>query len=119
FRGIVVTSDGDEVAGCEAFEEGLDRLKMAALEEIYGWAGFNEEQDLGALVDTEKIRDGLLDAVIENVEVFAAETTDKLPARVGDDDSNVDTVDADADVGRRLGRLLRKSGWHKQQRAMD
>jgi len=65
FGSRVVTGDGDAVAGRETIEEGVDRLHMTALEEVHGWAGFDEEQDLGGFVDVEEIRDGLLDAVIE------------------------------------------------------
>ena len=43
----------------------MNRLKMATLDEIDGWTGFDEEQDLGRLVDTEEIGDGLLDTVVE------------------------------------------------------
>ena len=118
FRSIVVTGDGDSVAGGKAIEEGMDRLKMAALDEIYGWTCFDEEQDLSRLVDGEEIRDGLLDTVVEKVEVFAVKTANELPVRVGDDDSDVDAVHADADVGRGLGGLLAKSG-RKQEGAGD
>ena len=97
----------------------MDRLKMAALEEVDGWTGFDEEQDLGGFVDGEEIRDGLLDAVVEKVEVFAVQAADELSARVGDDDSDVDAVHTDADVGSRLDGLLRKSGRRKQENARD
>ena len=65
FGSGVVAGDGHAVAGRETIEEGVDRLKMAALEEVDGWAGFDEEQDLSGFVDVEEIRDGLLEAVIE------------------------------------------------------
>ena len=94
----------------------MNRLEVATLDEIYGRTGFDEEQHLGWLVDTEKIRDGLLDAVIEEMKVFTVKTADELPAWVGDDDSDIDAVHADADVGRRLGGLLGKSQGRKQKR---
>jgi hypothetical protein len=113
--GIVVAGDGDAVAEREAVEEGMNGLKMATLDEIYGWTGFDEKQDLGWLVDTKEIGDGLFDAVIEEMKVFTAKTADELPARIGDDDSDVDAVHTDADVGRGLDGLLGKSGWRKQK----
>jgi hypothetical protein len=97
----------------------MDRLKMAALDEIYGWACFDEEQDLSRLVNSEEIRDGLLDTVVEKVEVFAVKTANELPARVGDDDSDVDAVHTDVVVGWGLGGLLAKSGGRKQEGARD
>jgi len=112
---IVVAGDCDTVAGREAVEEGMNRLKMASLDEIHGRTGFDEKQDLCGLVDTEEIGDGLLYSVVEQVEVFTAKTADELPTWVGDDDSDVDTVHANANVGRRLGGLLRKSGWRKEK----
>jgi hypothetical protein len=92
---------------------------MAALKKIYGWTGFDEEQNLGGFVDAEEIRDRLLDTVIEEMEVFAVKTADELPARVGDHDSDVDAVHADVDVRRRLGGLLAKSGGCKQESTRD
>jgi hypothetical protein len=112
---IVVTGDGDAVAGRKAVEESMNRLEVTTLDEIYGWTGFDEEQDLGGFVDAEEIREGLLDAVIEKMKVFTGKTADKLPARVSDEDSDVDAVHGDADVGRRLGGLLGKSGWRKEE----
>jgi hypothetical protein len=108
---IVVAGDGDAVTGREAIEERMNRLKMATLDEIHSWTGFDEEQDLSWLVDVKEIRDGLFDAVIEKMKVFTVEAADELPARVGDDDSDVDAVNIDADVGSRLGELLGKSGF--------
>jgi hypothetical protein len=87
---------------------------MAALDEIHGWTSFDEEQNLGGFVHGEEIRDGLLDAVVEKVEVLAVETTDELATSVGDDDSDANAVYADAYVGSRLIGLLRKTGRRKQ-----
>jgi hypothetical protein len=57
----------------------------------------------------------LLDAVVEKVEVFTAQTTYELPARVGDDDSDVDAVHADTDLGRGLDGLLGESERREQK----
>lgn len=82
---------------------------MFALEKVDGGAGFDEKKDLGGFVNAEKIRNVLLDAIIEDVEVFAAEACDELAARVGDEDADVDAVNADANVGSGWIALLRKS----------
>ena len=48
-----------------------------------------------------EIGDGLLDAVVEDVEVFAAKTINEIAVGIGDDDADVDAIHADAN---RLGR---------------
>jgi hypothetical protein len=90
---------------------------MAALDEIYGWTGFDEEQNLRGFLDLEKIGDGLLGAVVEEMEIFAVQSANELSARIGDDDSDVNAVDTDANVGRRRDGLLRNGGRHKQEGA--
>ncbi|MDP9339773.1 MAG: hypothetical protein M3P45_13000, partial [Acidobacteriota bacterium] len=65
--------------------------------------GFNEHKGLGGFFDGQKIRDGLLYAIIEDVEVFALEILDKFAGGIGHEYTDVDAVDANAD---RL-RLLR------------
>lgn len=97
----------------------MDSLKMAALEEVHGGTSFDEEKDLSRLVDAEEIRDGLLNAIVEYLKIFASEASDELSARIGDEDADADAVHADVNVGRRLGRLLRKDGEHKQESASD
>ncbi len=94
-------------------------MKMAALEEVDGRARFDEEQDLSGFVDVEEIRDGLLEAVVEQMEVFAVQAADELSARVGYDDSDVYAVHMDANVRSRLDRLLRKSARRKKENARD
>jgi len=74
-------------------------LKVGALDEINGWAGFDEEKDLGRPVHAEEIGDGLLGTVVENMEVFTGEASYELTARVSDDDANVYAVYADMNVG--------------------
>jgi hypothetical protein len=90
---------------------------MAALDEIHGWTSFDEEQNLGGFVHGEEIRDGLLNAVVEQVEVLAVKTADELATSVGDDDPDVDAVYADSYVGSRLVGLLRGSGRREQKDA--
>ncbi len=92
---------------------------MAAFEEVNGWAGFDEQKDLGWIVNVKEIRDGLLSAVVEHVEVLAVQAADEFAAGVGDDDANVYAVHADANVGRFLGRLLRMRGVHKHESTGD
>jgi hypothetical protein len=87
----------------------MDRLQMATLDEIHGWPSFDEEQNLGRFVHGEEIRDGLLDAVVEKVEVFALKTANELATNVGDDDPDIYAVYADSYVGSRLVGLLREN----------
>src|SRR5580693_8373995 len=67
-QSFVVASDGDTVTGRETIEQGVDSLQMAALQKVHGWAGFDKQQHLGGLVDTEEIRNRPLDAVVEKLE---------------------------------------------------
>lgn len=99
FWGFVVAGNGDAVAGRETIEEGMDRLKMAALYEIHGWTSFDEEQNLGGFVHGQEICDGLLDAVVEQVEVLAVKTANELATSVGDDHADANAVHADSYVG--------------------
>ena len=62
------------------------------------------------LFDGEKIGDGLLDAVVEELEVFPAEALDEMARAVGYGDADVHAVNSDAD-GRR--GFLRLSGGHR------
>jgi len=78
--GFIVASNGDAVVWSEAREKCVDSLQVGALEEINGWACFDEEQDLGRPVHAEEISDGLLGAVVENMEVFTGEASHELTA---------------------------------------
>src|SRR5262249_5869786 len=98
-RSVVVFRDGDAVSGGEAVEERVRRLHVDGGEEVDGGAGFDEEEDFGGLDDVGEIGDGLLDAVVEDVEVFAAEVGNEVALGVGDDDANVDAIDGDLDGG--------------------
>ncbi len=77
-------------------------------EEVDGGAGFDEEEDFGGRDYVGEIGDGLLDAVVQDVEVFAAEVGDEVALRVGDGDADVDAVDGDLDGGGLVG-VLRES----------
>jgi hypothetical protein len=114
---FIVASDGNAVAGGEAREKGAHGLKVAALEEVDSRASLDEEKNLGGLVDAEEIRDGLFDTIIEYMEFLAAKASDKPPSRVRDEHSNVDAIDANANVRSSPGRLLRKSVGYKRERA--
>jgi hypothetical protein len=90
-------------------------MKMCALEQVHGWSGFDEEKDLGRPIHAEEIGDGLLRAIVENVEVLAGEASDELTARVGNYNANVYAVYADMNVGSSLNRLLGKCGRDKDE----
>ena len=60
----------------------------------------------GRFLNGQKIGDGLLDAVIEDVKIFALQAFDKLSGGIANRNADIDTIDADADrvaiAGRRL-----------------
>ncbi len=60
----------------------------------------------------------MLDAVVEELEVFAAEAFDEVAGAVGDGDADVDAVDGDAD-GRGLLRLSPGQRGCAEQRKQD
>src|SRR5580693_8245556 len=82
-------------------------------EEVDGGAGFDEEEDFGGRDYVGEIGDGLLDAVVEDVEVFAAEVGDEVPLGVGDGDADVDAVDGDLDGGGLVGGLRGRKIYHR------
>src|SRR5580692_539545 len=89
---------------------------MASLKKIDGWAGFDQDENLSGLIDAEKIRNRLFDAVVEKAKVFVVQATDELPARIGNDHADIDSVDANTNVGRGLdGGLLRERARHEQE----
>jgi len=90
---------------------------MAPLKKIDSGPGFDEKEDLSGLVDGQKIGDGLLDAIVEDVEIFPAKASYELAMGVRDEDADVDAIDTDANVRKRLCRLLRKSGRRKDEGA--
>jgi len=104
---VGVRGDGHAISGRDAVEERVGSAKVALAEEIDAGTGFDEEQKLRGLFDGEKVGDGLLDLVVEDMEVFAAEAGDEMTGGVGDGDADVDAIDGDAD-GR--GGLLRLGG---------
>ncbi len=53
------------------------------------------------LLDGGEIGQRLLDLIIEDMEIFAAQTLDELSSSIGDDHRDIDTLYLDAD-----GRLL-------------
>ena len=72
--------------------ERVCREKVVFGEEEDRGAGFDEEHELGGLFDGEEIGDGLLDVVVEDLEVFAAEAGDEMTGGVGYGDADVDAV---------------------------
>ena len=119
FGAFIVTCDGDLVVRCKAPEKSLDSEKMAAFEKVNGRPSLNQHKHLGRLVHAKEIRDRLFDALVEYVEVIAAEASDELSARIRNKDSDVNAVHADANVCLWLGRLLRKSGRCQQECASE
>ena len=92
-----IAGEGHAVSGGEAVEQGAGGVEVRVLEEIDGRARFDEEQDLRGIIHGSEFGDGLLDPVIENVEVFPMQAFDEFAAHVGDDDADIDAFDGEAD----------------------
>jgi hypothetical protein len=60
-------------------------------------ARFDENEKLRGFFDGQEVGDGLLDVVVEDVEVFAAEAFDEVAGGVGDRDADVDAIDGYSD----------------------
>ena len=85
---------------------------MAAFEKIDGRARSDEHERLRGLVNGQKTGDGLLDAVVEDVKIFALQAFREFAGRIGDENADVYAIDVDAN-GLRLLRgvsLLRGDG---------
>ena len=106
-RRFGVTRDGHTIVSRQTIEQRVDGVAMAGFEKVDGWTGFHEEENLGRLVDGGEIRDGLFDAVVKNVKIASVQTLDKLAARIGDNDADIDAIDADVDGLGLRGSLLR------------
>ena len=103
----VIFDDGDAVVEGEAFEQGVSGANVGGFEKVDGGTCFHQQQDLRGFRDGREVGDGLLDAVVEDVEVFATQAFDEITVSVGDDYANVDTIDADANrLCRCCDRLL-------------
>ena len=83
---------------------------MVLAEKEDGGARLDQEEKLSRLFDGEEVGDGLLDAVVEELEVFAVKALDEMAGGVGDGDADIYAADSDAD-GRR--GFLRLSGGHR------
>jgi hypothetical protein len=80
-------------------------------------ACLDDQHDRKRIASQIEMLDLLLGAVVEEMEIFAVQSANELSARIGDDDSDVNAVDTDANVGRRRDGLLRNGGRHKQEGA--
>ena len=96
-RASGITGYGDAVGRRDCGEESVRGEKMALAEKKDGRAGFDEEYELRGFFDGEEVGDGLLDVVVEEVEVFAAEAGDEVAGGVGDGDAYVYATDGHPD----------------------
>jgi hypothetical protein len=83
-------------------------------EEDYGGAGFDENEKLRGFFDGQEVGDGLLDVVVEDVEVFAAEAFDEVAGGVGDGDADVDAIDGYSDGWGGFLGLSVELGWGEE-----
>ena len=76
---------------------------MILPQEVDRGAGLDEEKNLCRFLDGGKTTDWLLDPVVEYTEVLAAQPFNEVAAAIGDNHSDIDAVNADANC---LIRLL-------------
>src|ERR1700738_2199291 len=96
-RALGVAGDGDAMGGTDGGEKRVCGDEGVFGVEKGGGAGLDEEHELSGLFDGKEVGDGLLDVVVEDVEVFAAEAFDEMAGGVGDGDAEVDAVYGYAD----------------------
>ena len=84
-------------------------------EKVDGGAGFDEEKDFGRGDYVGEIGDGLLDAVVEDVEIVAVKAFDQVTVRVGHRDRNSHAVNGD--TNRRAFGLPRFRGLRESERS--
>ena len=70
---------------------------MAAFQKVDGRTGLDEHENLSGFFHGEKVGDGLLDAIIENMKALARQTFDKFSRGIGDEDAHVNAINAYAD----------------------
>jgi hypothetical protein len=109
-----ITGYGDADGGSDGGEESVRGEKMVFGEEKDGGAGFDEEYELRGFFDGEEVGDGLLDVVVEEVEVFAAEAGDEVAGGVGDGDAHVYAADVHPDW--RSGFLRLSVAWSQDEK---
>ena len=102
-RNVGVFDDGHAVIGRQSAQKRVGSLQVAAFEKINGRAGFDQHEGLRGFLNGQKIGDGLLDAVIEDVKIFALQAFDKFSGGIANRNADVNAIDADANRLRLLG----------------
>ena len=100
-----ITGYGDAVGGSDGGEESVRGEKMVFGEETDGGAGFDEEHELRGFFDGKEVGDGLLQAIVEDVEILTTKPGNEMARGIGDGDADVDAADGDADGGSGFLRL--------------
>jgi hypothetical protein len=73
-------------------------LQVTAFEQVNRRTRFDKQQDLRRLLDRGEIADGLLNGVIKQVKIFAAQAFHEVSGRIGDDHADIDAVHADVNA---------------------
>jgi len=91
-RFLGVLHDGHPVIGGKSVEQGVGGMNMAVLQEVNSGAGFDQQQNLGGLLDVGKVGQGLLSPVVHYMKISAAQSFDKLSTGTGDNHSHIHAV---------------------------
>ena len=83
---------------------------MRPSQKINGGSRFDQEKNLRRFLNRGKIRERLLDPVVEHLKIFAPQALDEVAARIGHNHSDVDAVNAYANRLLRLFRIVLRLG---------
>ncbi len=101
--GSGIARDGNLIVARKTVEEAMRRGEMAGFEQIDGRAGLDKNENMGRLEIRGKVGERLLGAIVEDLEIGAAQAADEPAARIGDGNADFDTIYLDTNR-RVLGR---------------
>jgi len=119
FRGFRIGRDGDAIGRRDAGKKSVRGTYVVLAEKEDGGTGFHQEHELSRFFDGQEVGDGLLDTVVEDVEIFAAEAGDEMTGRVGDGGADVYAIDGDADGRSGFLRLSTGQRGCEEQKEQD
>ena len=103
FRGFRIAGNRNAIVGRKVFQQRVGSADVILPQEVDRGAGFDEKENLRRFLDRGEAGERLLDPVIEYTEVLAAQPFNEVAAAIGDNHSDIDAVNADANC---LIRLL-------------
>ncbi len=102
-RRFRVFHNRNSIARRQTLKQRVRGPHVPALQQINRGSRFDQQQNLRRLLNRGKASERLLDPVIKNVKIFATQAFHEVPARIGDNHSNADAINAHAN---RWGVLL-------------